>query len=70
MVFKIKARVYALDKNLKDLLPEMEKRGLSVDKTELSPALNGRQSPKAQKIVTLANEIVTEWERYSQADFD
>jgi len=30
----------------------------------LSDALNGgRQTPKAQQIVTLADEIVTEWER-------
>ena len=65
MVFKIKSRVYALGKSLKDLIPEIEARGImTVSKAELSDALNGgRQTPKAQQIVTLANEIVNEWER-------
>lgn len=64
MVFKIKSRVYALGKNLQDLIPEIETRGvMTVSRAELSDALKGnKQTPKAQQIVTLANEIVTEWE--------
>ena len=66
MTFKIKSRVYALGKKMQDLIPEIEARGImTVSRAELSDALKngGRQTPKAQQIVTLANEIVTEWER-------
>lgn len=65
MIFKIKSRVYALGKKMQDLIPEIETRGImTVSRAELSDALKGdKQTPKAQQIVTLANEIVSEWER-------
>lgn len=72
MTFKIKSRVYALNKKIQDLIPKIEARGImTVSRAELSDALNGgRQTPKAQQIVTLANEIVSEWERgtYERTD--
>lgn len=63
MELKIKSRVYALDKTLKALLDEMAKRGLSIDKSELTRANKGYKEARYDDIRTLANEIVTEWER-------
>lgn len=46
-----------------DLIPVLKERGISVSPCELSNTLSGvLQSPKAEKILSAANEIVTEWE--------
>jgi hypothetical protein len=64
VLFNIKARLISLGYKVKDLIPELQKRGmLKVMPCELSRALNGYdKTPKAEKIVSLSNEIVTEWE--------
>ena len=64
MPFKIKSRVVALNKYLVDLIPELEKRGISVcSPSILSESISGkRKGPKADRIVSVSNEIVTEWE--------
>ena len=67
MTFNIKSRVIAMNKKVKDLLPELEKRlNTTVQTTELSAALNATPEmikPKHARIVEKANEIVTEWEK-------
>lgn len=64
MLFKIKVRLAELGKKQVDLIPELEKRGLKANPTELSYAIRGiTQSPKSGKILSAANEIVSEWER-------
>lgn len=64
MPFKIKVRLAELGKKQVDLIPELAKRGLKVNPTELSLAILGRkQQPKTDKILSIANEIVSEWER-------
>jgi len=67
MLFNIKARLIVLGKRVIDLIPELEKRGITkVTPGELSNALNGRNTAdKAQSIVTASNGIVTEWEKES-----
>ena len=64
MPFKIKVRLAELGKKQVDLIPELAKRGLKVNPTELSNAILGRiQQPKTDKILSAANEIVSEWEK-------
>lgn len=64
MPFKIKVRFAELGKKQVDLIPELAKRGLKVNPTELSNAILGRtQQPKTDKILSAANEIVSEWEK-------
>lgn len=64
MPFKIKVRLVELGKNQVDLIPELAKRGLKVNSTELSYAIRGiSQTPKSAKILSAANEIVSEWEK-------
>lgn len=64
MPFKIKVRLAELGKKQVDLIPELAKRGLKVNPTELSLAILGRkQQPKTDKILSIANEIVSAWEK-------
>lgn len=64
MPFKIKVRLAELGKKQVELIPELAKRGLKVNPTELSNAILGRiQQPKTDKILSAANEIVSEWEK-------
>lgn len=64
MPFKIKVRLVELGKKQVDLIPELAKRGMKVNPTELSLAILGKsQQPKASKILSAANEIISEWER-------
>jgi len=61
--FNIKMRLGKLGKYQVDLIPELAKRGLKVDSTELSYTIRGiSQSPKSGKILFAANKIVSEWE--------
>ncbi len=64
MLFRIKARLAALGKKQLELVPELAKRGLTISSpAELSNAINGHNAqPKAQQIVSAANEIIKEWE--------
>ncbi len=65
MLFQIKSRVFALNKNLTDLLNEVRNRlyPTRVTQSELSLAISGKNTaPKSEKIVECANEIVAEWE--------
>lgn len=65
MPFKIKIRLIELGKKQADLIPELAKRGIKANPTELSQALTGRcQQPKAEAIISAANEIVKEWEKH------
>jgi len=64
MLFEIKIRLIKLGKKQKDLIPELEKRGIKCTPAELSNAINDvDRTPKASRIVELANKIVSEWER-------
>lgn len=63
MPFKIKVRLAELNKKQIELIPELVKRGIKVNSTELSQAVNGtNQQPKMQTILSAANEILSEWE--------
>lgn len=64
MPFKIKVRLAELGRKQAELIPELSKKGLKVNPTELSLAISGRvQQPKTDKILSAANEIVSAWER-------
>lgn len=64
MPFKIKVRLAELGRTQVDLIPELAKRGVKVSPTELSYAVRGiSQTPKSGKILSAANEIVSEWEK-------
>lgn len=63
MPFKIKVRLAELGRKQAELIPELSKKGLKVNPTELSLAISGRvQQPKTDKILSAANEIVSAWE--------
>lgn len=62
--FNIKARTIMQGRKLVDLIPELEKKGIRTNQTELSKALSGiGQQPKHAEIVSVANEIVSNWEQ-------
>ena len=62
--YNIKARTIMQGRKLIDLIPELEKRGIRTNQTELSKALSGiGQQPKHGEIVSAANEIVSAWEQ-------
>ena len=64
MPFRLKIRLLELGKKQKELLPELEKRGIKANPAEVSNALNGTySSAKFEQILSAANEIVTEWEK-------
>lgn len=64
MPYQIKSRVYALNKKIKDLIPELKQRGISVDPSLLSNYLTGvREGKNADMVLTACNEIVTAWEK-------
>lgn len=64
MPFKIKVRLVELGKNQVDLIPELAKRGIKANSTEISYAIRGiSQAPKSAQILSAANEIVSGWER-------
>jgi len=63
MLFEIKIRLIKLGKKQKDLIPELEKRGIKATPSEISNAINNVDvGPKANRIVELSNEIIKEWE--------
>ncbi|MCM1523434.1 MAG: hypothetical protein NC120_03145 [Ruminococcus sp.] len=64
MPFKIKVRLAELGRKQVELIPELAKRGIKVNSTELSQALSGtNRQPKMQAILSAANEIISEWEK-------
>lgn len=64
MKFRIKSRTYDCGKKLKDILFALrEDYSMKVIASELSNAMNGIDvGPKAQIILSNANEVVTKWE--------
>lgn len=64
MPFRIKARLTAIDRKQVELIAELRKRDITTNPSELSNVLKGAlQTPKAERILSAANEIVTEWEQ-------
>lgn len=64
MPFRIKARLTAIDRKQVELIAELRKRDITTNPSELSYVLKGTlQTPKAERILSAANEIVTEWEQ-------
>ena len=64
MPFRIKVRLAELGRKQVELIPDLEKRQITTNAADLSNTLKGvLQSPKAEKILSAANEIVTEWEQ-------
>ena len=64
MPFRIKSRLTEINRKQVDLIVELRKRDIMTNPSELSNVLKGiLQTPKAERILSAANEIVTEWER-------
>lgn len=65
----VRERLKALGKTQNWLIVEMKKRNVSVLTSEFSNILNGvLTTPKAQRVLTLCNEILTEYEKEVKAD--
>ena len=65
----VRERLKALGKTQNWLILEMKKRNVSVITSEFSNILNGvLTTPKAQRVLTLCNEILTEFEKEVKAD--
>lgn len=59
----VRERLKALGKTQNWLILEMKKRNISVLTSEFSNILNGvLTTPKAQKVLALCDEILTEYE--------
>lgn len=64
MPFRLKVRLVELRRKQYELIPELAKRGIKANSAEVSNALNGTyKSKKFEQIVSIGNEIVTEWEK-------
>ena len=64
MLFRLRSRLFELGNKHKDLIPELRSAGITAVPSELSNALSGvNTGPKATRIVSLANAIVTGWEK-------
>jgi hypothetical protein len=62
--YSIKARLAQLNKKSKDLIMELEKRGIKIYAPDFSAAINGRlKTPKADLVCDIADQILREWER-------
>ena len=62
-VFNIKARLAALGRTGTDCIMEIQNRGESCSPSQFSDSIHGRyRLPKGQRICTMANKIVGEWE--------
>lgn len=65
----VRERLKALGKTQNWLIVEMKKRNVSVLTSEFSNILNGvLTTPKAQSVLTLCDEILTEYEKEVKAD--
>ncbi len=65
----VRERLKALGKTQNWLILEMKKRNVSVITSEFSNILNGvLTTPKAQRVLTLCDEILTEYEKEVKAD--
>lgn len=65
----VRERLKALGKTQNWLILEMKKRNVSVITSEFSNILNGvLTTPKAQRVLALCNEILTEYEKEVKAD--
>ncbi len=63
MPFRIKERLVALGRYQNELIPELKKRDIPTEPSQLCNALKGRlPGQKGDRILSAANEIVTEWE--------
>lgn len=63
----IKIKLLELNKRQKDLLEELRNRGYSIQPPELSVFINKQlTTPKADVILGLCDEILTEWENESK----
>ena len=64
MPFRIKVRLTELGRSQVDLIAAIrEKYNIKIDPAELSKILRGTlQTPKAEKVLSAAHEIVSSWE--------
>ena len=64
MPYNLKGRIYTIGKQLKDLKPEFEKRGMYVTSSEISKAIKGEYNcKKGDLVLSTANEIDEQWEK-------
>ena len=61
----IKSRVYDVNKQLSDLIPELEKLGIYIcNQSEISMMMKGtRKGPKTVQVLSACDKIVTKWEK-------
>lgn len=70
-MFNIKVRLMQLGKKQVDLILALEKVGIKTTPPELSNSLSGNlKIPKADKILSVCNEIVSEWEKEAGMNTD
>lgn len=61
--FNIKARLAFLNKTSRDVIFELNNRGIKITPGEFSAMINkALRTPKANSICELADKIITEWE--------
>lgn len=60
----IKLRLMRIGKRQVDLIPELRKRGLKANPSDVSQALSGiLRSVKSENILFIAKQLTNEWER-------
>lgn len=60
----LKVRILLCGKKSVDVIDALHKRGVNVNPSNFSRAINGRdQAPSAKNIVKLSDEIVSGWEK-------
>ena len=61
--FNIKGRLATLGKKNADIISELCDRGISCSASEFSVAIHGDSTPKSDRICSLADEIISGWEK-------
>ena len=69
MLFDLKIRIMRLGKKQNDLIKPLKEKGVIATPADLSNSLRGYlQTPKAHLILSLSNEIVSEWETAQKSE--
>lgn len=61
--FNIKARLAQLGKTSRDVIFEINDRGVGCSPSSFSVAINIGKAPKDKQICELADSIISEWEK-------
>ena len=68
MPYRIKSRVYDVNKKLVDLMSELKQKNIDIAPSLFSDYINERRTGKnADKVLSICDEIIKKWEKERKA---